>query len=335
MDNIARARTLIDLGRHEQAKAELAKALADDPGSTEAWCLLAQCEQKVGDIAAMRYAAGQALASNPDSEWAHRLQSLALHKLGRHMDAVDTAREAVRLAPHQWQQYVVLVTAMIPRLDLYRAEAVEAADRAVELAPQHAETHLTRGVLAGAQGNLPDAERNYREALKLDPENAAARNNLATIQLRGNDLEAATAGFAAALAENPRLQVARDNIDLVCRRVLRGARLAAQTVFVGAAFVTLSSEGGPAFPATVAALLVVFWLVMVLRLVRRLAKPVRAHLRSELRHDRRYIPIMLSIAVYIGASLAAAWMPVQLVTSGILATVVYMISDRMKRPKAA
>jgi len=335
MDSIGRARTLIDLGRHELAKAELAKALADDPGSTEAWCLLAQCEQKAGDVNAMRHAAGQALASNPDSEWAHRLQSLALHKLGRHTDAIQAAREAVRLAPHQWQQYVVLVTAMIPRLDLFRAEATWAADRAVELAPQHAETHLTRGVLAGAQGNLVDAERNYREALRLDPENAAARNNLATIQLRGNDLEAATAGFAAALAENPRLQVARDNIDLVCRRVLRGARLAAQTVFIGAAFVTLSSEGGPAFPATVAGLLVLFWLVMVLRLVRRLAKPVRAHLRSQLRHDRRHLPIMLAIAVYIGAALAAAWMPIQLVTSGILATVVYMVSDRLRRPKTA
>jgi tetratricopeptide (TPR) repeat protein len=333
MDSIGRARTLIDLGRHEQAKAELAKALADDPASTEAWCLLAQCEQKAGDVNAMLYAAGQALASNPDSEWAHRLQSLALHKLNRHQEAIAAGREAVRLAPNQWQQYVVLVTAMIPRLDLFRAEAIWAADRAVELAPLHAETHLTRGVLAGAQGNLVEAERNYREALKLDPENAAARNNLATIQLRGNDLEGATAGFAAALAENPRLQVARDNIDLVCRRVLRGARLAAQAVFVGAAFITLSSVSGPGLPETVAGLLVVFWAVMVVRLVRRLAKPVRAHLRSEIRHNRRHVPIMLSIALYLGAALSAAWLPIQLVTSGVLATVVYMISDRMRRPK--
>ena len=333
MDSIGRARTLIDLGRHEQAKAELAKAIADDPASTEAWCLMAQCEQKAGDVHAMLHAARQALASNPDSEWAHRLQSLALHKLGWHEDAVRSAREAVRLAPHQWQQYVVLVTAMIPLLDRYQAEATQAADRAVELAPLHAETHLTRGVLAGAQGNLPVAERNYREALRLDPENAAARNNLATIELRGNNLEAATAGFAAALAENPRLQVARDNIDLVCRRVIRGARLAAQTVFIGVGFVTITYEGGTAFPAMTAVLLTLVWLVMVARLVGRLAKPVRAHLRSLIRHDRRYLPTVLSTVVFIAAALAAAWMPIPLLGIGIAATIGYFLSDRLRRAR--
>src|SRR3954467_9854702 len=135
MDSIARARTLIDLGRHEQAKAELARALAEDPASAEAWCLLAQCEQRTGDVPAMRYAASQALASNPDSEWAHRLQALALHKMKRHEEAVTAAREAVRLAPSQWQQYVVLVTALIPLLDKNYGEAREAADGAVEVAP--------------------------------------------------------------------------------------------------------------------------------------------------------------------------------------------------------
>ena len=332
MDTIARARTLIDLGRHEQARAELAKALADDPASAEAWCLLAQCEQKAGDVEAMLRAAKQALASNPDSEWAHRLHSLALHKLGCHEDAVRSAREAVRLAPNQWQQYVVLVTAMMP-VPRYHAEATRAADRAVELAPLHAETHLTRGVLAGAQGNLFAAERNYREALRLDPENAAARNNLATIELRGNNLKAATAGFAAALADNPRLQVARDNIDLVCRRVLRGARLAAQTVFVGVAFVTITDGHGPVFPALVAGVLVLAWLVMVARLVGRLAKPVRAHLRSLIRNDRRYLPTVLSTVVFIAAALAAAWMPISLLTVGILATLAYFLSDRPRRAR--
>jgi tetratricopeptide (TPR) repeat protein len=190
-------------------------------------------------------------------------------------------------------------------------------------------------VLAGAGGNLPEAERNYREALRLDPENAAARNNLATIELRGNNLEAATAGFAAALAENPRLQVARDNIDLVCRRVLRGARLAAQTVFIGVGFVTITYDGGRVFPAVVAALLVLFWLVMVARLIGRLAKPVRAHLGSLIRNDRRYTPTVLSTVVLIAAALAAAWMPIYLLTAGILATVVYFVTDRLRRARTA
>ncbi|MEV6607919.1 tetratricopeptide repeat protein [Kutzneria sp. NPDC051319] len=335
MDSIGRARTLIDLGRHEQARAELAKALADDPASTEAWCLMAQCEQKAGDPQAMLHAARQALASNPDSEWAHRLQSLALHKLRRHEEAIAAAREATRLAPHQWQQYVVLVTALIPLLDKHYVEATEAADQAVQLAPLQAETHLTRGVLNGAKGNLPEAERNYREALRLDPENAAARNNLATIELRSNNLEAATAGFAAALAENPRLQVARDNIDLVCRRVLRGARLAAQTVFIGTGFVTITYDGGPTFPTVVAALLAVMWLVMVAKLVGRLAKPVRSHLGRLIRNDRRHTPTVLSTVAFIAAALAAAWMPVSVLTAGILATVVYFVTDRLRRARTA
>ena len=325
-----RARTLLDLGRHELARAELARVLADDPQSTEAWCLFAQCEQKTGNLNGMLYASRQALASNPDSEWAFRLQSLALHKLGWHSEAVNSARESIRLAPHQWQQYVVLVTAMIPLLAVHRDEAWRAADRAVELAPLQAETHLTRGVLAGAAGNLPVAEANYREALRLEPDNAIARNNLATIELRANNVEAATAGFAAALAENPMLQVARNNIDLVCWRVMRAALLSANVVFIGSAVLALGGDGPIAFVLTLTALMLVMWLAMAWRMVSRLAPPVRTHLRGMIRDHRSYKYLVIA---YLAATLATPWMPAPLLGAGLLLTVVMALRLRLRRAR--
>src|SRR5690606_1170600 len=94
---LARSRSLVDLGRWEDAAAEASLALAAEPTSVEALCLLAQSQLNLGRAAEACATAEAALRLAPAAEWPHRIHSVALGSLGRHPEAVAAARRAVRL----------------------------------------------------------------------------------------------------------------------------------------------------------------------------------------------------------------------------------------------
>lgn len=88
---------------------------------------------------------------------------------------------------------------------LDRAEA--AAERAVELAPDLAHPHKSRGLVLQTRGALRSAAVEYRRALALDPELKAAINNLASIDEITGDLPAAFAGFGKIDPVTPEIRV--------------------------------------------------------------------------------------------------------------------------------
>src|SRR5205085_871130 len=92
-------------------------------------------------------ASGRALQLEPEEEWAHRLASLALGRLGRHADAIAAARQATRLDPENWRAQVRLALALLGSGTAHR-QAWQVAGRAVELAPHEPEVHNTIGAMA-------------------------------------------------------------------------------------------------------------------------------------------------------------------------------------------
>jgi tetratricopeptide (TPR) repeat protein len=62
--------------------------------------------------------------------------------------------------------------------DISPAEAVASYERALELDPDHADSHVNVGRLLHDQGNAGAAEQHYRRALTLDPTHAIALFNL-------------------------------------------------------------------------------------------------------------------------------------------------------------
>lgn len=69
---------------------------------------------------------------------------------------------------------------------------------------RHAAAHLGLGNLAAARGDLAEAERRYRAALAADPQMADALNNLAWVYLqRGDRAEEAASLAARALEAQP------------------------------------------------------------------------------------------------------------------------------------
>jgi tetratricopeptide (TPR) repeat protein len=210
--DLQRARALLDVGRHEQARQALGQYLAGAPQSVEALCLLARSHQLARSYPEMLAAADRAVAAAPDGEWPHRLRSIALGKLRRLGPALAAAQRSVELAPHAWQPYVILVDALLATGGpAARRSAYQAAAHAQLLAPGEPEVHNSRGRVFQAISDPRAARRSYHEALRLDPGNPTARNNLAIVELRQGRATAAGARLGAVLAERPTESLYQDN----------------------------------------------------------------------------------------------------------------------------
>jgi Flp pilus assembly protein TadD len=221
---LERAETLIELRRFDEAASTLHRLLGHDPENGRGWCLLAQAQLARGDFAAARNAADHAVAVAPEWEWGHRLRSIALRETGRNDLAVAAAYEAVRLAPEEWLTHTSLSQALA-KLGSGQDAAIASAERAVALAPNESDAHLTLGNALAARDRRDEAEAAYLHALALDPENSAAHNNLARIQLpkgrfRFSGLGDAAKGFQRAIRTNPHGSISTQNLDLTIRAFL-------------------------------------------------------------------------------------------------------------------
>ena len=219
--------------------------IAAAPESVEALCLLGQSHLALRERVAGCRAAEAALRIAPDSEWAHRLHSLALTQLGRHGEAVAAAREAVRLAPWLAETHRHLAGALIEVPGPFAAdEARAAAEHALQLAPHAAASHVTVGVAAGRQGRRRDERDAYRRALELDPTNATALNNLAAVDVGRGRLAGASRFLTGALRQDPHQPQALANLDVVVTQVVRRLTVVLAFGGLGLALMVAGSPGG-------------------------------------------------------------------------------------------
>jgi Tfp pilus assembly protein PilF len=78
---------------------------------------------------------------------------------------------------------------------------------ALRLEKKYIPAHIARGNLAYAAGDLKKAEASYRRALRIDPNNEGANNNMAMVLLqRGKDLDKAERYAQTALKQNGTLR---------------------------------------------------------------------------------------------------------------------------------
>src|SRR5262245_42234 len=98
---LERARQLLELRRYDAALEALAPVLGDPALEADAWCLQTQALLGKGDLDRALQAARRAVHANPQREWAHRLLGIVLQRGGNNKDALRSAQEAARLAPHQ------------------------------------------------------------------------------------------------------------------------------------------------------------------------------------------------------------------------------------------
>src|SRR6185437_4583534 len=166
-----------------EAIERLRALLAADPHDVETLGRLGDAQLADHDPDGALVTATRAIELDPERAQPHRQASIACSRRGRHREAVAYAEEATRLAPDDERGFVVLARALLrAKRDLERAR--HAAIRAIVTAPEAAEPHLVFGMVSAAEGEHAAAEAAFRRVLQLAPETAAARNQLARLQLR-------------------------------------------------------------------------------------------------------------------------------------------------------
>jgi adenylate cyclase len=85
----------------------------------------------------------------------------------------------------------------------WRHLADEAAEKAMQLAPDHAETYLARGYAHAANARFAESERDLEKALELDPAHGRAYHHLARAYYHQGDTEQALENFAKATECDP------------------------------------------------------------------------------------------------------------------------------------
>jgi len=81
--------------------------------------------------------------------------------------------------------------------------ALREYNRAAELDPEWGRPLINRGNVQAANGTWREAEKSYRQALKREPDNAEAMNNLAWVLLRSGETAEALDWAQKAVAAGP------------------------------------------------------------------------------------------------------------------------------------
>jgi tetratricopeptide (TPR) repeat protein len=217
---VRRAELLADLGRYDDAVTELGFAISLDPRDPIALSLLA-CVHLAADRPADALAAADAaVAAAPRAIRPLVQRGMALVDLRRFGEAADIAYEILGISPDD--AHAQLSAAAILGEARNGQRALDAAWRAVTLAPEESQAHLVLGVVAARLGLYGVAERAYREALRLDPALEDAHHHVGVARLDQRRY-AETLGRLAEAADVAAGRARRSSADGVRQLVRYGA----------------------------------------------------------------------------------------------------------------
>ena len=153
--------------------------------------------------AAIRYYR-EALRADPDYTTARSNLGMALSRAGRYEEAVQEFRTVLKLMYDPWVGHNNLAIALGA---LGRTEESFAEFELAKLTkPDFAGTYLNHGVALSIKGELAAAEKNLREAVRLDLSSAAAHKSLGVVLVKRGRRVEAMAEFTEALRLKPDLK---------------------------------------------------------------------------------------------------------------------------------
>jgi Flp pilus assembly protein TadD len=216
------AAALVAARRWEAALPAITSAVATRPDDPELLALLVRTLRGLGRTDQSIVAARQLLTLTPDDPYALRLATLVLLDVGWVDEAIGLAARAVARDPNVAANHLALSRAWAQsRRPGAVGHQLDAAREAVMLDPASPDAQVQIGTALAANADPSAARAAYHEALRLDPGNSAALNNLAVLDLQAGSPDGAVRHLAAALALDPHGPVPRRNLDAVAIRVVR------------------------------------------------------------------------------------------------------------------
>jgi Tfp pilus assembly protein PilF len=175
---LEKAELLVQAKRYDDALGLLA-VLPEDAGARYLGAVAYFCKE---DLRRALTEVEKSIALSPEAPETHALRAEILHELGRKKTSLESAREAVRLAPDDAQFLYVLARAALGAREWKLAES--AAQETVRLAPESADAHNIMALVAARRHRGKEAQEHLRQALRIDPNNTWVIHNLAVTMPR-------------------------------------------------------------------------------------------------------------------------------------------------------
>ena len=152
------------------------------------------------------------LAQFPDSEFNWTL-AVALLDQGRAREALEYAQREVEIAPQLYMAHNTLGR-VLDRLGRFQ-DAVEQYEQALHLKPNSAQAHYNLAIALAQTGKIEEAITHFQQALRIKPDYAAAHCALGMAWEQVGNVREAIAHDEQALRINPDLAEAHSNLGIV------------------------------------------------------------------------------------------------------------------------
>ncbi len=200
-EDVRRAATLLAVGRVDEARPIMERALSDPLQRGEALALLSVMSVARNDNDRALELAGQAIEKVPESAAAKIALSYARQaraELGEARDVLLAAAEAHPDNPLVWARLAEIWLALG-----YRDRALAAAEKAMELPPDLSRTQTVFGFAALSGHRREEAEVAFSRAIELDSAYPLPRLGLGLVKIKGSDLAEGRREIEIAAILNP------------------------------------------------------------------------------------------------------------------------------------
>jgi tetratricopeptide (TPR) repeat protein len=204
---------LCALDRHREAVPLFAKALQLDPGFTDARKNLAQTLTLLGQHTQAEAQLGRLLRDHGEDSQIWYLMAQVRLGLGDLASALEAADRAVALAPRDGGRYNLrgIIRQRLGRT----AGAIEDFEAAVELNPMDVDALVNMSLPLARQTRTEEALAAVSRALELAPDHIGARLRLAAQQVELGDTDAACAQYREVVARMPEHPKALEQLALL------------------------------------------------------------------------------------------------------------------------
>ena len=185
--------TLIRAKRFEEAEAALKEAVTIQPDYSHAYCFLAQAQIELQKFDEAKKNIDIAAELKKDIHHWHFTAGMLHFHQGEYKEAMSFLREASRLHQPLVNRIVKYSDILFQRKKL--SEAIAYLELANDIKPSHPHTLFHYALMHQRIGNIAEAERLYKEMIKIAPGHAEAFCNLGHIYRRRSQYELALECF--------------------------------------------------------------------------------------------------------------------------------------------
>ncbi|MDR0333899.1 MAG: tetratricopeptide repeat protein [Dysgonamonadaceae bacterium] len=206
---------LVGQKRYDDAKKQLADALAENPNDISALTWLAEVNYQQNNLHTASDLANSALALSPNDSVLFYIKSRIAEKQDDLSEAEKQINEAIRLNPYEPEFFAELgnIKMMIGEFE----HAIKYANKALEIAPNHLTALNIRGTSLRELHENKDALKNIEIALRENPNDAYTQANYGWGLMKKGNYKKAFEHFKEALRIDPYSEFARMGMLQVLR----------------------------------------------------------------------------------------------------------------------